>query len=98
METWYGVFAPAGTPAAAIAKLNADFNALLQDAQMREFLAKQGMTPAGGPPERLGGAGPKSELARWTRVVNARGHKGGLMERTCSKTWSPRTASSPSTA
>jgi len=35
VETWYGVFAPAGTPAAVIATLNADFDALLQDAQMR---------------------------------------------------------------
>jgi tripartite-type tricarboxylate transporter receptor subunit TctC len=30
-----GVFAPAGTPGSAIAKLNADFDALLQDTQMR---------------------------------------------------------------
>jgi tripartite-type tricarboxylate transporter receptor subunit TctC len=74
VETWYGVFAPAGTPAAVVAKLNADIDALLQDAQMKEFLAKQGMSAAGGPPERLGGL-VQRELARWTRVVKAAGIK-----------------------
>ena len=74
VETWYGVFAPAGTPAAAISKLNAEFDALLQDAQMRDFLAKQGMTSAGGPPDRLA-ALVRRELARWTRVVKLAGIK-----------------------
>ena len=74
VETWYGVFAPAGTPPAALAKLNADFDALLQDTQMRELLAKQGMTTAGGAPQRLGEL-VRRELARWTRVVKAAGIK-----------------------
>lgn len=74
VRTWYGVFAPAGTPAAAIAKLNADFDALLQDAQMREFLARQGMAAAGGPPQRLGEL-VQRELARWTSVVKRAGIK-----------------------
>jgi tripartite-type tricarboxylate transporter receptor subunit TctC len=74
VETWYGAFAPAGTPAAAIARINAELNALLRDAAIRDVLARQGMTPAGGPPERLGEL-VKRELARWTRVVNAAGIK-----------------------
>lgn len=74
VETWYGAFAPAGTPSAAVSKLNRELNALLQEGSIREFLAKQGMTAAGGPPERLGGL-VKRELARWARVVNAAGIK-----------------------
>ena len=74
VETWYAVFAPAATPPAVLAKLNADLDALLQDAQMREFLAKQGMTAAGGPPERLAEL-LRRELARWTRVVKLAGIK-----------------------
>jgi tripartite-type tricarboxylate transporter receptor subunit TctC len=70
VETWYGVLAPAATPSAAIAKINAELNALLQLPDIREQLAKQGMNAAGGPPERLGNL-VKSELARWARVVNA---------------------------
>jgi tripartite-type tricarboxylate transporter receptor subunit TctC len=70
--TWYGVFAPAGTPAAAIGRINADVNALLKQPDVRALLEKQGLNPAGGPPERFGVL-VKSELARWSRVVKAAG-------------------------
>jgi tripartite-type tricarboxylate transporter receptor subunit TctC len=70
VETWYGLLAPAGTPAAAIDRINGDINSLLADAQIKDVLAKQGMSAAGGRPERLGEL-VKQELARWTRVVNA---------------------------
>jgi tripartite-type tricarboxylate transporter receptor subunit TctC len=70
VETWYGLLAPAGTPAAAIDRINGDINSLLDDAQIKELLARQGMSAAGGRPERLGEL-VKQELARWTRVVNA---------------------------
>ena len=68
--TWYGTFAPAGTPAAAVARVNADINALLQLPDIRELLARQGMNPAGGPPSRLGDL-VRAELPRWNRVVKA---------------------------
>lgn len=74
VETWYGAFAPAGTPPAVIAKINAELNALLKDAFIRQALEKQGMVPRGGPPERLG-ALVRSELPRWARVVKAAGIK-----------------------
>jgi tripartite-type tricarboxylate transporter receptor subunit TctC len=68
--TWYGTFAPAGTPAAAVARVNTDINALLQQPDVRKLLASQGMIPAGGPPLRLGDL-VKAELPRWDRVVKA---------------------------
>jgi tripartite-type tricarboxylate transporter receptor subunit TctC len=74
VETWYGAFAPAGTPAAAVSRINDDITSLLNDGDIRAFLAKQGMTAVGGPPERLGEL-VKRELARWTRVVDAAGIK-----------------------
>jgi tripartite-type tricarboxylate transporter receptor subunit TctC len=74
VETWYAAFAPAGVAPQAVAKLNLDLNLVLKDPAIREMLAKQGMTPEGGPPERLGNL-VKSELARWTRVVTAAGIK-----------------------
>ena len=70
VETWYGSFAPAGTPAPVVAKINAELNALLQLPDVRDLLAKQGMTPRGGTPERFGSM-VRSELARWDRVVKA---------------------------
>lgn len=70
VETWYGMFAPAGTPVAVVAKLNADINALLQQAEVRELLARQDMNAVGGSPERFGDM-VRRELARWARVVTA---------------------------
>ena len=74
VETWYGAFAPAGTPVTLVSRVNADINSLLKEAAIREMLAKQGMAAKGGPPERLGEL-LKRELARWKRVVDAAGIK-----------------------
>jgi tripartite-type tricarboxylate transporter receptor subunit TctC len=74
VETWYALFAPAGAPAAIVSRLNADIDALLKEPDVKEVLAKQGLDPAGGRPERLGQL-VKQELARWTRVVDATGIK-----------------------
>ena len=43
---WFGVWAPAGTPAAIVQKLNAQVNAILAGAEVREQFAKLGITPA----------------------------------------------------
>jgi len=74
VETWYGVFAPAGTPQAVVARVNTELNALLKRNEIRDLLAKQGMAPAGGTPERFGDL-VKKELARWSRVVANAGIK-----------------------
>ena len=70
VETWYGLFAPAGTPAGVVAKLNADFNTLLQQSDMRESLARQDLNTVGGSAERFGDM-VRRDLARWARVVTA---------------------------
>src|SRR5262249_27612539 len=54
VDTWYGVFAPAGTGKVIVGKLNTELNALLKQPEVRELLAKQGMTAVGGSPEHLG--------------------------------------------
>ncbi len=70
VETWYGLLAPAGTPPAVIARINTDLNSILRQPELRELLAKQGLSAAGGTPDRMAQT-LKSELARWTRVVDA---------------------------
>jgi tripartite-type tricarboxylate transporter receptor subunit TctC len=74
VETWYAAFAPANTPLQIVQKLNSDINAVLRDAQIREAIEKQGMTPVGGTPQRLADL-VKKELPRWNRVVSAAGIK-----------------------
>ncbi len=49
-RAWFGIFAPAGTPAAVIAKINADTTKALSAPDVTETLAQQGATPAGGDP------------------------------------------------
>ncbi|HEY5897539.1 MAG TPA: tripartite tricarboxylate transporter substrate binding protein [Burkholderiales bacterium] len=74
VETWYAIFAPAGTPQAIVSRVNRDMNELLREADIRDVLEKQGLVPRGGTPELLG-TRIRNELARWTRVVKAAGIK-----------------------
>jgi tripartite-type tricarboxylate transporter receptor subunit TctC len=74
VDTWYGVFAPAGTSRAIVAKANAELNALLKQPELRELLGKQGMMAVGGSPEHFDEL-VRKELARWSRVVTAAGIK-----------------------
>jgi tripartite-type tricarboxylate transporter receptor subunit TctC len=68
VDIWYGMYAPAATPAAIVAKLNHDVNALLKDPQVAEVLARQGLTPTGGTEQDLANL-TRSDLARWAKVV-----------------------------
>jgi tripartite-type tricarboxylate transporter receptor subunit TctC len=68
VETWYGVLAPAGTPSALVARMNAEINQLLALPEVKEAMAKQGLDPAGGKPERLDTL-LRSEVKLWTQVV-----------------------------
>jgi tripartite-type tricarboxylate transporter receptor subunit TctC len=72
VDTWYGIYAPAGTAPEIVARLNAEVNALLREADIREALARQGMTPVVDRPQRLGEL-VEQELARWHRVVASSG-------------------------
>src|ERR1700730_5032232 len=70
--SWYALFAPAGTPPGVIAKINADTNKILADADMRERATKLGFRLVGGSPEQLG-AHLKSEIDQWAKVAKAAG-------------------------
>jgi tripartite-type tricarboxylate transporter receptor subunit TctC len=74
VETWYALFAPAGTPAPIVKKWNAELNELLKEGDVKDVIAKQGLVPEGGTPQALGDR-VKRDLAAWTRVVKAAGIK-----------------------
>ena len=73
-SNWYGLLAPAKTPPAVIAKLNAAVNAALDDPPTRDKLVQSGATPAGGTPESFG-TFMKGEYDKWGRVTKERGIK-----------------------
>jgi tripartite-type tricarboxylate transporter receptor subunit TctC len=74
VELWFGMYAPAGTPRAVVARLNREINAVLATADAKALLAHQGLEPVTGTPELLGGLG-KAEFARWSAVVKSAGIK-----------------------
>jgi tripartite-type tricarboxylate transporter receptor subunit TctC len=74
VETWYAMFGPAGTPEAIVAKWNAELNALLNEADVKAVLAKQGLVAASGTPQALGER-VQRELARWSALVKRAGIK-----------------------
>jgi tripartite-type tricarboxylate transporter receptor subunit TctC len=69
---WYGLLAPAGTPPAIVARLNAEALRSLRTGEMKERLAADGAEPQGSTPEEFG-ALIRSELDKWTRVARAAG-------------------------
>ncbi len=70
--TWYGLLAPAGTPAAIIARLNAEVNRALKTPEVRERLASEGGEALGGSPEQFASF-LRAEHAKWGRVVRESG-------------------------
>jgi tripartite-type tricarboxylate transporter receptor subunit TctC len=72
-DGWYGIVAPAGTPAPIVSKLNAELKRALANAEFSKSIDAIGMEPAkGGTPQELR-EWIASELARWTKVVRDAG-------------------------
>jgi tripartite-type tricarboxylate transporter receptor subunit TctC len=68
------IAAPAGTPPAAIARLNAAVNAILADPAFRRRMEELGEEPAGGTPEELAET-IRAESKRWKAVITTAGIK-----------------------
>lgn len=67
-DQWYGLVAPAGTPADIIARLNTQINASLNSEEVSKRMAAEGAEPTPTTPQAFGQLIDK-ELARWTQVV-----------------------------
>jgi tripartite-type tricarboxylate transporter receptor subunit TctC len=72
IENWYGMVAPAGTPAPIVAALNRIATEAMQDPTVKEKLAIQGATLIGDSPEHFH-AFMESEIARWAKVIKDAG-------------------------
>ena len=70
VDSWYGALAPAKTPPAVIARLNAAFAKALDNPQVKEKLLAQGAEAAPGTPAEFDRR-IKDELAQWELVINS---------------------------
>jgi tripartite-type tricarboxylate transporter receptor subunit TctC len=74
-DNWYGVLAPANTPPAIVAKLNAALTETLKDPVVAKKLTDSGAIPSPTTPEAFGQL-IKDELDRWGKIVTANNIKG----------------------
>lgn len=65
---WIGIFAPAGTPEPAVARLHRDFVAALADPEVGRRLAQAGVESIGSTPQELD-AWVRKDYEKWTRFV-----------------------------
>jgi tripartite-type tricarboxylate transporter receptor subunit TctC len=72
--TWYGLVAPAGTPAPVIDRLNAELNRALKLPDIREKYAADGIDLGGGTPQEFGTL-IRTDIAKWSKVIKAAGIK-----------------------
>jgi len=71
-SSWFGIFAPAGTPLDIVAKLNAEIARVLATPAIREQLALDGAEVVPNTPDQFA-AQFKLEIARWGDVVRRAG-------------------------
>jgi tripartite-type tricarboxylate transporter receptor subunit TctC len=68
---WFGVYAPHGTPADIVLRVNVAFNQALQDADLLRRLQNLGATPLTGTPEDMARV-VAAETAKWRKLIQDR--------------------------
>ena len=69
---WFGLFAPAGTPAAIISKLGAETVAMIADPKVKAQIIKIGADPMSTSPEDLSKL-LSSDIVKWRDLITATG-------------------------
>lgn len=67
-NTWFGLYGPKGLPADIVAKVNAGVNQALQEADVRDRLAKLGIEPIGGTPQQFAKM-TDADRAKWKKII-----------------------------
>lgn len=72
VQSWIGLFAPAGTPAPVIERLSADLRAVLQNPEFTAALQPLGMAPRPMMPQAFGDM-VRNDMPKWNAAVKASG-------------------------
>jgi len=70
--TWYGIVAPAGTPADIVNRLSGEIVAMLKSPEMSDRLSKEGADPVGNNPAEFS-RHIQTEIEKWRKVIRAAG-------------------------
>ena len=68
VELWFGLWAPKGTPASIVERLNAGINKALREPDLEQSVSAGGLRISGGTPQRFAER-IRKDVARWTKVV-----------------------------
>jgi tripartite-type tricarboxylate transporter receptor subunit TctC len=69
--TWFGVYGPKGLPADVVSRVNTGLNQALQEADVKDRLARLGIEPAGGTPQQFA-AMVAADRAKWHKIITDR--------------------------
>lgn len=72
LSAWYGIVAPAGTPPEIVKRLNTEIVKILNSAEVKDLLLKQGLDAAPSTPEEMA-AEIKADIEKYARVLKAAG-------------------------
>ncbi|WP_341903884.1 tripartite tricarboxylate transporter substrate binding protein [Polaromonas sp. YR568] len=71
VSNWFGIYAPQGTGAEVIAKVNTAFNQALQDPELQKRLGQLGATPTGGTPAQMAKV-VSADTVKWSKLIKDR--------------------------
>ena len=66
--TWFGLYGPKGLPADIVARLSNGINQALQEADVKERLARLGIDPVGGTPQQFATMAD-ADRAKWRKII-----------------------------
>ncbi len=70
-NTWFGLYGPRGLAPEVLAKIEVAVNQTLQDAEVKDRLAKLGIEPVGGSPQQFGQM-VLADAAKWKKIIAER--------------------------
>jgi len=71
VSNWFGIYAPHGTPAEIVERVNAAYNQALREPELRKRLATLGAVPTGGTPQQMA-AVVSADTLKWRRLITER--------------------------
>ena len=69
--TWFGVYGPKGLPPELVQRVNTALNQALQEADVKDRLARLGIEPVGGTPQQFA-AMLEKDRAKWRKIITER--------------------------